>query len=149
MSARELVLEPSNGAVTTLTSTETSLTVLAEPTTTITPKQRSFFFSSCTKPSRSEIPIHNVIAATVSGVTVEVSYLKRAARQHPLCMQQVRGDVTEKDVPFATEWCTLITRLAYQGSPTVDSLTFSRAYRLLLLLPRPRRESFKDFEGVD
>ncbi|KAF8121953.1 ATP-NAD kinase-like domain-containing protein [Boletus edulis] len=37
-------------------------------------------------------------------------------------MKQVCGDVTEKDVPLATEWCTSITQLAYQGSNPSKSL---------------------------
>lgn len=121
MSARELVLEPSNGTVTTLSFTETSLTVHSGSTTANTPERHSFLFSSSTKASQSEIPIHNVIAATVSGSTVEVSYLKRTGKQC-LCMKQVRGDVKEKDVPFATEWCDSITQVAYQGLRIADSV---------------------------
>ncbi|KAF8550294.1 hypothetical protein OG21DRAFT_1468925 [Imleria badia] len=114
MSARrELVLGPSNGIVTTLTFTETSLTVRSG-TTTDTPKHHSFLFSSSTNPSHSEILLHNVIAATVSGTTVEVSYLARTTKQR-LHMKRTRGDVTDKDVHLATEWCTSITQLAYKG----------------------------------
>ncbi|KAG8217916.1 ATP-NAD kinase-like domain-containing protein [Butyriboletus roseoflavus] len=113
MSARELVFEPSNGAVTTLTFTESSLTVRSASTTADTPKQHSFIFSSSTKPSHYEIPIRNVIAATVSGSTVEVSYLAHTGKQ---ChMKQVRGEVTEKNVPLAKEWSSSITQVAYQG----------------------------------
>lgn len=114
---RQLVLEPSNGVVTTLAFTETSLTVRSD-STTHAPKHYSFFFCSSTKPSHSEVPLHNVIAATVSGSTVEVSYLARTTKQH-LYMNQVRGDVPENDVPLAAEWCASITQAAYQGSPVV------------------------------
>lgn len=124
MSARELVLGPSNGVVTTLTFTESSLTVLLGSTTAATPKPHAFLFSSSTKPSHSEIPLHNVIAATVSGSTVEVSYLARTAKQH-FHMTQIRGDVSEKDVLLATEWCSSITQVAYQGSRIADSVYLS------------------------
>lgn len=151
MSARELVLEHPNGTVTTLAFTETSLTVRSGSITADTPQQHSFLFSCSTKPSQSEIPIRNVIAATVSGSTVEVSYLKGSGKQC-LCMKQVRGDVKETDVPLAMEWCSSITQVAYQGSRIADSV-----YALLCLscfflpsfihLPRSRRSSFKGLEG--
>lgn len=122
MSARELVLGPSNGVVTTLTFTESSLTVRSGSTAADTPKQHSFIFASSTKPSHYDVPIHNVIAATVSGSTVEVSYLARTGKQR-LHMKQVRGEVSEKDVPLAREWCSSITQVAYQGSPIADSVS--------------------------
>jgi hypothetical protein len=134
MSARELVLGPSNGVITTLTFTETSLTVLSGSTTADTPKPHSFLFSSSTKPSHSEIPLHNVIAATVSGSTVEVSYLARTAKQH-FHMKQIRGDVSGEDLPLATEWCSSITQAAYQGSRIADSVClFSHTDRLPFFL---------------
>lgn len=124
MSARrELVLGPSNGVVTTLTFTDTSLTVRSGSTTTNTPKHHSFLFCSSTKPCHSEILLHDVIAATVSGLTVEVSYLARTPKQR-LRMKRIRGDVTDKDVPLATEWCSSITQLAYKGLHIIDSLYF-------------------------
>ncbi|KAI9574238.1 ATP-NAD kinase-like domain-containing protein [Boletus coccyginus] len=111
MAARELVLGSSNGVVTTLAFTGASLTVRSGPTSAAS---RSFLFASCARHSHSEIPLHNFIAATVSGTTVNVSYLARTSGER-LHMNHVRGNVAEKDVPLATEWCNSITQVAYQG----------------------------------
>lgn len=126
MSARELLLETSDGAV-ILAFTETRLTIRSGSTTADTPKQYSFFFASPVKHFHSDVPIHNVIAATASGSRVELSYLERT--KYSFCMKQLRGDVSDKDIPFAaTEWCSAITEVAYKGSPTAGSAAFSRPY---------------------
>lgn len=140
MSARELLLETSTGPV-TLAFTETLLTVRSGSTTADTPKLHSFLFSSSPAHSHSEVPIHNVIAATLSSSLVEVSYLERTGKHH-FYMKQVRGDVTEKDIPLATEWCSSITEVAYKGSRT-----YRFGWPSPMLTPPPRRKSFKGPKG--
>lgn len=115
MSARELLLESSSGSITALTFTDTLLTVLSQSKAADTFNLHSFLFPSSAEHPHSEVPLHNVIAATVSGSCVEVSYLARTGK-NCLCMEQVRGAVAEKDIPSATEWCRAITEVAYKGS---------------------------------
>lgn len=126
MAARELVLEPSNGLVTTLAFTGASLTVRSGSPAADNPnlKRRSFLFASCARHSHSETPLHNFIAATVSGSTVNVSYLARTSKKR-LHMNHIRGNVAERDVPLATEWCNSITQVAYQGTRITHSVCFS------------------------
>lgn len=140
MAARELVLGPSNGVVTTLALTGASLTVRSCPPSAA---NRSFLFASCARHSHSEIPLHNFIAATVSGTTVNVSYLARTSGER-LHMNHIRGNVAEKDVPLATEWCNSITQVAYQGTRITHLLPCLSSS----LLSRPRRESFQGLEGA-
>ncbi|KAG9318886.1 ATP-NAD kinase-like domain-containing protein [Chiua virens] len=118
MSARELVLDTSNGGATTLSFTESTLTIRSGSLDTH--KKRSFLFpsSSCPTASPSEIPTNNVIAATLSGSTVEVSYMTRNNKQR-LHMKQVRGRVLERDTSLAKEWCKSLTQVSYKdGNPS-------------------------------
>ena len=127
MSPRELILNTSGDTVTTLTFTDSLLTIHFEPRTPNTLIPHSLFFYRSPRRSHSEVPLHNVIAATVSGSQLEVSYLERVGK-HPFQMKQLRADLQDKHISLATEWCSAITQVAYKGSRNALSAAFPHAH---------------------
>ncbi|KAG9318887.1 hypothetical protein JVU11DRAFT_996 [Chiua virens] len=117
MSARELVLDTSDGGITTLSFTESTLTIRSDLRLhrLVSSKSAPFLFSSSASVSPVEIPTNSVIAATLSGSTIEVSYVTRNKKQR-LHMKHVRGNVLKRDASLAKQWCSSLTWIAYKSS---------------------------------
>ncbi|KAH7889227.1 ATP-NAD kinase-like domain-containing protein [Phlebopus sp. FC_14] len=119
MSTNELTIIQDNGKTCSLSFSDSSFAFARHiDTRTRQSSCCSHIWRSSSSLAPSQVPIRNVVVASLSDGVVEVSYLDRKAENTRLVMTHISGRVGDKDSIRAKEWCEAIMSLAYKsGNP--------------------------------